>query len=157
MALRVGFVSCCCALIVRAGRIRDDPSPGSTARAGSLPRKMPELGRTRHAALFRERRQQQANALDSVLRNAAFGHHRQSIAVVIILGDLGLNLAPVLASARVLGVAIGFGAQNLVKDFPGRDIHAARGSCSVGDVIGIGDMHGNGRGVSLQVPPACGT
>ena len=36
---------------------------------------------------------------------------------VIILGDMGLNLAPILASAGVLGVAIGFGAQNLVQDF----------------------------------------
>ena len=68
------------------------------------------------AVLLGERRRQRAKALGSILRNAAsvliFG-----IAAVTIAGDLGLNLAPVLASAGVLGLAIGFGAQSLVRDF----------------------------------------
>src|SRR5579875_3888086 len=63
-----------------------------------------------------ERRSQRSHALRSILGNAAsiviFG-----IAAITILGDLGVNLAPILASAGVLGVALGFGAQNLVGDF----------------------------------------
>ncbi|MDT2292981.1 mechanosensitive ion channel [Paenibacillus larvae] len=38
------------------------------------------------------------------------------IAILLILGQLGLNLGPILAGAGVLGLAIGFGAQSLVKD-----------------------------------------
>jgi small-conductance mechanosensitive channel len=63
-------------------------------------------GSERGRVLFRERRQQRASALGSVLENAAslaiFG-----IAAITVLGDMGLNLAPVLASAGVLGIAIG--------------------------------------------------
>jgi len=61
-------------------------------------------GSERGRVLFRERRQQRAAALGSVLENAAsltiFG-----IAAITILGDLGINLAPVLASAGVLWAA----------------------------------------------------
>ena len=72
------------------------------------------------------RRAQRARTVGSVIRNAAtiliFG-----TAFMMVLGQFGVNLAPVLASAGVLGLAIGFGAQNLVKDFLSGHLHAARG------------------------------
>ena len=40
-----------------------------------------------------------------------------SIAVLTILDELGVNLAPLLAGAGIVGVALGFGAQSLVRDF----------------------------------------
>lgn len=103
-----------------------------------------------HALLFRERRQQRAAALGAILSNAAsltiFG-----IAAVIIVGDMGLNLAPVLASAGVLGVAIGFGAQNLVQDFLAGIFMLLEDQYGVGDVISVGQTNGTVEGVSLRI------
>ena len=97
-----------------------------------------------------ERRRQRANALGSILRNAAsvliFG-----IAAVTIAGDLGLNLAPVLASAGVLGLAIGFGAQSLVRDFLSGIFMLLEDQYGVGDVIDAGDATGTVEAVSLRV------
>lgn len=143
MALRVGFVLLL-ALILRAGALR--MISRITARAREDAGDRPEKARL----LFRERRQQRANALDSVLRNAA-SLTIVSIAVVIIVGDMGLDLAPVLASAGVLGVAIGFGAQNLVKDFLAGIFMLLEDQYGVGDVIDIGDITGTVEGVSLRI------
>ncbi len=97
-----------------------------------------------------ERRNPRANALGSVLSNAAsvtiFG-----IAIVIILGDLGLNLAPILASAGVLGVAIGFGAQNVVQDFLAGIFMLLEDQYGVGDVVAVGNVTGTVEGVSLRI------
>ena len=57
------------------------------------------------------------------------------IAAVTIAGDLGLNLAPVLASAGVLGLAIGFGAQSLVRDYLSGIFMMLEDQYGVGDVI----------------------
>jgi small-conductance mechanosensitive channel len=104
----------------------------------------------RAGSVSRERRNPRASALGSVLSNAAsvtiFG-----IAIVIILGDMGLNLAPVLASAGVLGVAIGFGAQNLVQDFLAGICMLLEDQYGVGDVIAVGDVTGTVEAVSLRV------
>ena len=96
------------------------------------------------------RRSPRATALGSVLSNAAsvtiFG-----VAAAIILGDLGVNLAPVLASAGVLGIAIGFGAQNLVQDFLAGIFMLLEDQYGVGDVIAVGDISGTVEGVSLRL------
>jgi moderate conductance mechanosensitive channel len=103
-----------------------------------------------HALLFRERRQQRATALGAILSNAAsltiFG-----VAAVIVIGDMGLNLAPVLASTAVLGVAIGFGAQNLVQDFLAGIFMLLEDQYGVGDVISVGSTTGTVEGVSLRI------
>ena len=74
-----------------------------------------------------------------------------SVAGVIILGDLGLNLAPVLASAGVLGIAIGFGAQNLVKDFLAGVFMLLEDQYGVGDFVDIGNVAGTVEAVSLRI------
>ena len=73
------------------------------------------------------------------------------IAAVTIAGDLGLNLAPVLASAGVLGLAIGFGAQSLVRDFLSGIFMLLEDQYGVGDVIDAGDATGTVEAVSLRV------
>ncbi|MDR0344580.1 MAG: mechanosensitive ion channel family protein, partial [Nocardiopsaceae bacterium] len=96
------------------------------------------------------RRQQRAQALASILRNAAsvviFG-----IAGITIAGDLGVNLAPVLASAGVLGIAIGFGAQSLVRDFISGVFMLLEDQYGVGDFIDAGEASGTVEAVSLRV------
>ena len=73
------------------------------------------------------------------------------IAGITILGDLGLNLAPVLASAGVLGIAIGFGAQSLVSDFLSGIFMLLEDQYGVGDVIDIGTASGTVETVTLRV------
>jgi len=104
----------------------------------------------RASSVSRERRNPRANALGSVLRNAA-SVTIFSIAAAIILGDMGVNLAPVLASAGVLGIAIGFGAQNLVQDFLAGIFMLLEDQYGVGDVVEVGDVTGTVEAVSLRI------
>jgi moderate conductance mechanosensitive channel len=57
------------------------------------------------------------------------------LGVTWILSELGINLGPILAAAGVLGLAIGFGAQNLVKDVLNGFFLILEGQISVGDWI----------------------
>jgi moderate conductance mechanosensitive channel len=96
------------------------------------------------------RRSQRATAMASLLGNAA-SVTIFAIAGLIILGDIGLNLAPVLASAGVLGIAIGFGAQNLVQDFLAGIFILLEDQYGVGDVIDVNTLSGTVEAVSLRV------
>jgi len=89
-------------------------------------------------------------ALGSVLRSAA-SVTIFSIAGLAILGDLGINLAPLLASAGVVGIAIGFGAQNLVRDYLAGIFMLVEDQYGVGDVITVGDATGTVETVTLRI------
>jgi len=101
-------------------------------------------------ALTDERRKQRVRALGSVLRSAA-SVTIFSIAGVTILGDLGVNLAPLLASAGVVGIAVGFGAQNLVRDYLSGVFMLVEDQYGVGDVITVGDATGTVETVTLRI------
>ena len=101
-------------------------------------------------ALVDERRKQRVRALGSILRSVA-SITIFSIASVVILGDLGINLAPLLASAGVVGVAIGFGAQNLVRDYLSGIFMLVEDQYGVGDVITVGDATGTVENVTLRI------
>jgi moderate conductance mechanosensitive channel len=100
--------------------------------------------------LVDERRKQRVRALGSILRSAA-SVTIFSIAGVVILGDLGINLAPLLASAGVVGIAIGFGAQNLVRDYLSGIFMLVEDQYGVGDVITVGDATGTVENVTLRI------
>jgi moderate conductance mechanosensitive channel len=74
-----------------------------------------------------------------------------SIAGFVVLGDLGINLAPLLASAGVVGVAIGFGAQNLVRDYLSGIFMLVEDQYGVGDVITVGEATGTVENVTLRI------
>jgi len=59
------------------------------------------------------------------------------IAIMMILTELGLNIAPILAGAGVLGVALGFGAQSMVKDFLAGLFIIIENQYRMGDVISL--------------------
>ena len=101
-------------------------------------------------AMVDERRKQRVRALGSILRSIA-SITIFSIASVVILGDLGINLAPLLASAGVVGVAIGFGAQSMVRDYLAGIFMLVEDQYGVGDVITIGDATGTVENVTLRV------
>jgi small conductance mechanosensitive channel len=101
-------------------------------------------------ALLSERRRQRAQTMGSLLRSIA-SVVIMGIAAVTVLGQLGLNLAPVLASAGILGVAVAFGAQNLVKDFLSGIFMLLEDQYGVGDVIDAGVAKGTVESVTLRI------
>ena len=136
LALRIALVLIIAALLrVAARRVIDKV----TARAAS-----------RNERTVGDRRSQRGTAIGSLLGNAA-SVTIFTIASLIILGDIGLNLAPILASAGVLGIAIGFGAQNLVQDFLAGIFILLEDQYGVGDVVDIGTVSGNVEAVSLRI------
>lgn len=96
------------------------------------------------------RRTQRAEAIGSVLRSFA-SIVIVGIAVVLVLGELGINLAPIVASAGVVGVALGFGAQNLIKDFIAGIGIILEDQYGVGDVVDLGEAIGTVEGVGLRI------
>jgi moderate conductance mechanosensitive channel len=101
-------------------------------------------------ALIDERRKQRVRALGSILRSAA-SVTIFTIAGVAVLGDLGINLAPLLASAGVVGIAVGFGAQNMVRDYLSGIFMLLEDQYGVGDVITVGDATGTVETVTLRI------
>ena len=101
------------------------------------------------AGVHAERREQRADALgtlaESVVRVLVWG-----FAILTALGTVGVNLAPLIAGAGVLGVAIGFGAQDIVKDFLSGVIMLVEDQYGVGDIIDAGEASGVVEEVSLR-------
>ncbi|WP_145228007.1 mechanosensitive ion channel family protein [Rudaeicoccus suwonensis] len=115
----------------------------------------PETGRAgrvlrQATGLDSERRIQRAATMGSLLRSVTtiliFG-----IAALTAMGALGVPLAPLLASAGVGGVAIGFGSQSLVKDFLSGIFMILEDQYGVGDVIDTGEAIGTVEEVTLRI------
>jgi small conductance mechanosensitive channel len=123
------------------------------ASVGVLPERLRNrtlLASDASAAILTERRRARAETMGSVLR---------SLASVVILGTgalmmaqkLGLPLAPLLTSVGILGVAVGFGAQELVKDFIAGMFMLLEDQYGVGDVIDTGAAIGTVEAVTLRI------
>jgi small conductance mechanosensitive channel len=97
-----------------------------------------------------ERRAQRARALGSVLRSFA-SFTIFVVTLMLILGEIGVALGPLLASAGVAGLAIGFGAQNLVKDFLAGLFMLLEDQYGIGDVVDVGDVTGTVEAVGLRI------
>jgi small-conductance mechanosensitive channel len=100
--------------------------------------------------LLSERRLQRAKTIASLLKSIATGVIF-SIAFITILAELGVNIAPLLASAGIAGVALGFGAQSLVKDFISGIFMVLEDQYGVGDAIDMGEAKGVVESVGLRV------
>ena len=99
--------------------------------------------------LLSERRQR-AETMASLLKSITTGVII-SIAFIMILAELGVNIAPILASAGIVGVALGFGTQSLVKDFVSGFFMVLEDQYGVGDVIDMGEATGVVESVGLRV------
>jgi small-conductance mechanosensitive channel len=119
---------------------------------GTMSEKIRERTRTifdGSPVLISERRRQRAETTGSVMR---------SIASIIILGTasitvlsyIGLDPTPFLASASIIGIAVAFGAQNLVKDFLTGMFMLLEDQYGVGDVVDVGDAKGTVEAVTLR-------
>jgi small conductance mechanosensitive channel len=90
-----------------------------------------------------------AQTLSLVLRSIASAVI-WAIAVTMVLGELGVNLGPLIAGAGIAGVAIGFGAQSLVKDFLAGIFMLVEDQYGVGDIIDAGEASGTVEAVTLR-------
>ena len=97
-----------------------------------------------------ERRRQRAEAIGSVLRSFVTAVVF-TIAVLLVMGEFGFNLAPLLASAGIVGVALGFGAQSLVKDLIAGLFMLLEDQYGVGDTVDLGDATGVVETVGLRI------
>lgn len=116
-------------------------------RFGAVRRRAPSvLVETQEMSL---RAEQRANALSGVLRSVV-SFVVFAIAGFMILDELGVNLAPLLAGAGVVGLAIGFGAQSLVKDFLSGMFILIEDQFGVGDVVDLDGTSGSVEAISLR-------
>ncbi|WP_212754628.1 mechanosensitive ion channel family protein [Nakamurella aerolata] len=96
------------------------------------------------------RRTQRAESIGGLLKSIA-SFVIVTIAIILILAELGINVGPILASAGIAGVAIGFGAQNLVKDFLSGIFMLLEDQYGVGDVVDLGPASGTVIDVGLRI------
>jgi len=112
-------------------------------------RTIDEVGRRRPTARD-ESRTQRLVTVGRITANA----WRVAIALtggITVLSVVGINLAPLLAGATVLGATIGFGAQSLVRDCLSGLLMLFEDQCRIGDVVTIGEVTGNVEEVSLRI------
>ncbi|HEU5127396.1 MAG TPA: mechanosensitive ion channel family protein [Glycomyces sp.] len=120
--------------------------PQSIAELNSL------LGstKTRREEIVGDRRLQRAATLTSVLQHIN-GVVIFSVAFMMILGAFNVNLAPILASAGIAGLAIGFGAQHLVQDYVAGIFMLLEDQYGVGDIVDVGEVVGTVEDMGLRV------
>ena len=123
----------------------------ASAPSNSRLQKLREKGPGR--ALMDEAEQSRAEA-----RAETLGHVLRSVVValvwtfvaLVILGEIGVNLGPLIAGAGIGGVALGFGAQSIVKDFLSGLFMLIEDHYGVGDFVDLGSASGTVEEVSLR-------
>ena len=96
------------------------------------------------------RRVQRAATMGSLLKSIVSGVIFTVVALMFI-SELGYDIAPLIASAGIIGVALGFGSQTLVKDFLSGIFMIFEDQYGVGDVVDLGEASGTVEAVSLRV------
>ena len=125
----------------------DEPEEADPNRLEALAlRAMRKAERT---AIQAERARRRSETLGLVLKSiAALAIY--TIAAFMAIAEFGVNLGPLIASAGIVGIALGFGAQSLVKDFLSGIFMLIEDQFGVGDVIDVGDAVGVVEAVSLR-------
>jgi moderate conductance mechanosensitive channel len=127
----------------RVGRLSRGQGKGKKAKTG-------DDGPDHRDVVVATRRVQRAKAMGSLLKSVVTG---VVIAVfaTMILAELNVDVAPIVASAGILGLALGFGAQSLVSDFLAGTFMIFEDQYGVGDEIDLGEAVGTVEAVSLRV------
>ena len=97
----------------------------------------------------RVRAESRAETLGHVLRSIVV-FTVWTFAALIVMGEIGVNLGPLIAGAGIGGVALGFGAQSIVKDFLSGLFMLIEDHYGVGDVVDVGYAIGTVEEVSLR-------
>ncbi|MDP8247665.1 MAG: mechanosensitive ion channel, partial [Candidatus Tritonobacter lacicola] len=105
--------------------------------------------RMRGEADLTDSRKKRIDTLGNIVNNAVtivIG----AVAALMVISEIGLDLKAILMGAGVVGVAVGFGAQNLVRDFLGGFFILMEDQYSVGDVISAGGHAGLVQAINLR-------
>ncbi|WP_218617546.1 mechanosensitive ion channel family protein [Cryptosporangium aurantiacum] len=134
------------------GETDDKPADGDKKKKPKILRPFREKASSALLAsgLMTERRAQRASTLGSVLRSVT------SIIIFVvagstILGLFNINLAPLVASAGIAGVALGFGTQSLVRDYLSGIFMILEDQYGVGDIVDLGEAGGTVENIGLRV------
>ncbi|MDY7100334.1 MAG: mechanosensitive ion channel family protein [Actinomycetota bacterium] len=118
--------------------------------------RLDKLPAARHLRFYDEvfpepdlRAEQRAQTISALLKSVS-SLVIWTITVLLVLGELGVVLGPLLAGAGIAGVAFGFGAQSLVKDFLSGVFMLMEDQYGVGDVVDVGEAVGVVEEVSLR-------
>ena len=115
------------------------------ASSGVMPERI-----TAHNSAASARRGQRAETMGSLLKSIITGILAVIIATMM-LSEIGVNIAPIIASAGIVGVALGFGAQSLVKDFLSGVFMIFEDQFGVGDIVDLGEATGTVEAVTLRI------
>jgi moderate conductance mechanosensitive channel len=124
-------------------------------QAGGLQERLGTVRRATPDALLETgqisvRAEQRIEALSSVLRSM-ISATILLVASIMILGELGVELGPLIAGAGILGVALGFGSQSLVRDFLSGIFILVEDQFGIGDIVNLdGTTSGVVEAVSLR-------
>ncbi|ACY21673.1 MscS Mechanosensitive ion channel [Gordonia bronchialis DSM 43247] len=137
-------------MIDRATRRPRPAGVGASTSKPALIRHLRERSPSSRNPDVAERRAQRARTIGSVLKSTV------SIILLVwvvlsVLSVLGVNIAPFIASAGIVGLAVGFGAQNLVRDFVTGVFMLLEDQYGVGDIVDLGEAIGEVESVGLRV------
>jgi moderate conductance mechanosensitive channel len=124
------------------------------AEDGVLPDRLNKMtvgrSQTENGESARGRRMQRARTMGDLLKSIITGV-LVAVVITMVLAELDYEIGPILASAGIVGVALGFGAQNLVKDFLSGIFMIFEDQLGVGDSVDLGEASGTVEAVSLRV------
>ena len=101
-------------------------------------------------ALDHERRVQRANTIGALL-NSVVGVLVAVLTIMYVLSNLNVNIAPLLTSVGILGIAIGFGAQQLIRDFLAGLFITIEDQYGIGDIIETSEVVGTVESMNLRI------
>jgi len=101
-------------------------------------------------ALDHERRVQRANTIGALL-SSVVGVLVAVLTSVYVLKNLNVDVAPILTSVGILGIAIGFGAQQLIRDFLAGIFITIEDQYGIGDIIETSEVVGTVEQMNLRI------
>lgn len=96
-----------------------------------------------------EQAKQRAKTLGSIMRSTATAVV-YTVAILMALAEFDIDLGPLVAGAGIAGIALGFGAQSIVRDFLTGFFMLVEDQYAVGDIVDIGEASGVVEAVSLR-------
>ena len=100
--------------------------------------------------LDKKRRAQRADTIGALLRSAV-NLSIWTVAIIMVLDAIGINIAPLLASVGIVGIALGFGARELIRDALAGFFITIEDQYGIGDVIEVGDTVGTVQSVGIRI------
>jgi small conductance mechanosensitive channel len=95
---------------------------------------------------YRKRTETLSSIVQLIAQIAIWG-----VGLIVILGEMGIQIGPILAAAGILGLAVGFGAQNIVQDVISGFFLLLEDQLRIGDVVQVGDKAGLVEKISLRM------